>query len=103
VLAGSAPLLPYLVDAEAIRRVRARVEVRIVGAAPFTLVLDHGRAAAEPSDGHCDCWIRAQPVPYLLVAFGRVNRWLPLLWRQIRACGRRRWIAPRLATYLTSV
>lgn len=102
-LAGLAPFLPYLVDAEAIRHVRARIEVRIVGGPRFALVLDHGRAAVEPADGRCDCWIQAQPVPYLLIGYGRVNRWLPLLRRQIRAGGRRRWIAARLASYLTSV
>ena len=102
-LTGLAPLLPYMVDAEAIREVRARIEVRIAGAPPFTLVLDYGRAAVVPADGHCDCWIQAQPVPYLLTGYGRVNRWLPLLRRQIRAGGWRPWIAARLASYLTSV
>ena len=58
-----------------------------------------------PADGHCDCWIQAQPVPYLLTGYGRVNRWLPLLRRQIRKkqAPRRPWIAARLASYLTSV
>jgi uncharacterized protein (TIGR03083 family) len=102
-LTGLVPFLPYMVDAEAIRDVRARIEVRIVGDPRFTLVLDHGRAAVEPADGRCDCWIQAQPVPYLLVGYGRVNRWLPMLRRQIRAGGRRPWIAGRLASYLTSV
>jgi uncharacterized protein (TIGR03083 family) len=102
-LTGLAPFLPYMVDAEAIRHVRARIEVRIVGGPRFTLVLDHGKAAVEPADGRCDCWIQAQPVPYLLTGYSRVNRWLPLLRRQIRAGGRRPWIAARLASYLTSV
>ena len=102
-LTGLAPFLPYMVDAEAIRHVRARIEVRILGGPRFTLVLDHGRAVAEPADGRCDCWIQAQPVPYLLTGYGRVNRWLPLLRRQIRAGGRRPWIAARMSSYLTSV
>jgi uncharacterized protein (TIGR03083 family) len=102
-LTGLTPFLPYMVDAEAIRDVRARIEVRIVGGPRFTLVLDHGRAAVEPADGRCDCWIQAQPVPYLLTGYGRVNRWLPLLRGQIRPGGRRPWIAARLASYLTSV
>jgi hypothetical protein len=102
-LTGLAPFLAYMVDAEAIRHVRARIEVRIAGGPRFTLVLDHGSAAVEPADGRCDCWIQAQPVPYLLTGYGRVNRWLPLLRRQIRAGGRRPWIAARLASYLTSV
>lgn len=102
-LTGLTPFLPYMVDAEAIRHVRARIEVRIVGNPRFTLVLDHGRAAVEPADGRCDCWIKAQPVPYLLLGFGRGNQWLPLLRRQIRAGGRRPWIAVRMASYLTSV
>jgi uncharacterized protein (TIGR03083 family) len=102
-LTGLVPFLPYMVDAEAIRHVRARIEVRIVGDPRFTLVLDHGMAAVEPADGRCDCWIQAQPVPYLLIGYGRVNRWLPMLRRQIRAGGRRPWIAGRLASYLTSV
>lgn len=102
-LTGLAPFLPYMVDAEATRRVRARIEVRIAGSPRFTLVLDHGRAAVEPADGRCDCWIQAQPVPYLLTGYGRVNRWLPVLRRQIRAGGRRPWIAARLGSYLTTV
>jgi Mycothiol maleylpyruvate isomerase N-terminal domain len=99
-LTGTAPLLPYLVDAEAIRDVSARIEFRIAGAAGFTLVLDHGRAAVEPADGHCDCWISAQPVPYLLLAYNRIGRWRPLLRREVRSGGRRRWLAMRLPRYL---
>jgi uncharacterized protein (TIGR03083 family) len=102
-LTGLVPFLPYMVDAEAIRQVRARIEVRIAGGPRFTLVLDHGQAAVEPADGRCDCWIQAQPVPYLLTGYGRVNRWLPLLRRQIRGGGRRPWIAARMGSYLTSV
>jgi Mycothiol maleylpyruvate isomerase N-terminal domain len=102
-LTGLAPFLPYMVDAEATRRVRARIEVRIAGSPRFTLVLDHGRAAVESSDGRCDCWIQAQPVPYLLTGYGRVNRWLPVLRRQIQVGGRRPWIAARLGSYLTTV
>jgi uncharacterized protein (TIGR03083 family) len=102
-LTGLAPFLPFMVDAEAIRHVRARIEVRIVGGPRFTLVLEHGSAAVEPADGRCDCWIQAQPVPYLLIGYGRVNRWPPMLRRQIRAGGRRPWIAARLGSYLTSV
>jgi uncharacterized protein (TIGR03083 family) len=102
-LNGLASLLPYMVDTEATRRLRARIEVRIVGNPRFTLVLDHGTAAVEAADGRCDCWIQAQPVPYLLTGYGRVNQWLPVLRRQIRAGGRRPWISARLGSYLTSV
>ena len=42
-LTGLAPFLAYMVDAEAIRHVRARIEVRIAGGPRFTLVLDHGQ------------------------------------------------------------
>jgi hypothetical protein len=64
----------------------------------------HGsRAAVEPADGRCDAWIRAQPVPYLLTGFGRVNQWVPLLRGQILAGGRRPWMAARLPSYLTSI
>jgi hypothetical protein len=100
-LTGTAPFLPHLVDAEAIRNVGARIEFRIVGAPRFTLVLDHGRAAVEPADGHCDCWISAQPVPYLLLAYNRIGRWRPLLRREVRSGGRRRGLAMRLPRYLS--
>jgi uncharacterized protein (TIGR03083 family) len=103
MLAGTAEFLPYFVDTEAIRDVRARIEIRIAGNAPFVLILDHGRATVEPADGNCDGWVLAQPVPYLLVGFGRVSRWGPLLRRQIRAGGRRPLVAARMASYLTSI
>lgn len=99
-LTGTAAFLPGLVDAEAIRDIRARIEFRIAGADPFTLVLDHGQAAVEPGDGRCDCWIAAQPGPYLLLAYKRIGPWRPLLRRQIRSGGRRRWLAMRLPRYL---
>jgi uncharacterized protein (TIGR03083 family) len=102
-LTGLATLLPYMVDAEATRKLRARIEVRIVGSQRFTLVIDHGKATVEVADGRCDCWIQAQPVPYLLTGYGRVNQWVPVLRRQIRAGGRRPWISARLGSYLTSV
>ncbi len=101
-LTGTAPLLPYLVNAEAIRDIGARIEFRIVGAPRFTLVLDHGRAAVEAADGHCDCWISAQPVPYLLLAYNRIGRWRPLLRREVRSGGRRRGLAMRLPRYLST-
>ena len=101
-LTGTAPFLPHLVDAEAIRDVGARIEFRIAGAPRFTLVLDHGRAALEPADGRCDCWISAEPVPYLLLAYNRIGRWRPLLRREVRAGGRRRGLAMRLPRYLTA-
>jgi hypothetical protein len=101
-LTGTAPFLPHLVDAEAIRDVGARIEFRITGAPRFTLVLDHGRAALEPADGRCDCWISAEPVPYLLLAYNRIGRWRPLLRREVRAGGRRRGLAMRLPRYLTA-
>jgi len=103
MLAGTAPLLAHFVDPDAIRHVSARIEVRIVRGARFTLVLEHGQAAVEPGDGRRDCWIRAQPVPWLLTGFGRVNQWVPLLRGQILAGGRRPWMAARLPSYLTSI
>jgi hypothetical protein len=103
VLAGCAPMLAYFVDGQAIRQVGARIEVRIAGGPRFTLVLDHGRAAVEPGGGQPDCWIRAQPVPYLLAGYGRVSQWPALLRGQIFAGGRRPWIAARMTRYLTSI
>lgn len=103
VLAGTAPLLPHFADRDAIRDVGARIEVRIAGGPRYTLVLDHGRAAVEPGGGRPDCWILAQPVPYLLTGFGRVSQWPAVLRGQILAGGRHPWIAARMATYLTSI
>ncbi len=103
VLAGCAPMLADFVDGQAIRQVGARIEVRIVGGPRFTLVLDHGRAAVERGGSQPDCWIRAQPVPYLLTGYGRVSQWSPLLRGQIFAGGRRPWIAARMTRSLTSI
>ena len=62
-LTGLVPFLPYMVDAEAIRDVRARIEVRIVGGPRFTLILDHGRAAVEPATGAATAGSRPSPFP----------------------------------------
>jgi hypothetical protein len=45
--------------------------------------------------------ITADPVAFLLVGYGRISQWGPILRRQIVAGGRRPWKALRFAMLLT--
>ncbi len=96
VLVGLLPLMPHYVDAERAARVRACYDVRLRGGdRPRTfLVFDSGKLSTEsPSSRAVDCHVWAEPVAFLLVAYGRTGPWSPALRGRILAAGRKPWLA----------
>ncbi len=96
VLVGLLPLMPHYVDAERAAQVRACYDVRIRGGdRPRTFLLfEAGRLSVEsPSSRAVDCHIWADPVAFLLVAYGRTGPWSPALRGRILAAGRKPWLA----------
>jgi hypothetical protein len=60
----------------------------------FVIVEDGTVLIEEPSDRRkIDCHISADPVALLLMSYGRIGRWAPLLKGQLVAWGRRPWLA----------
>lgn len=73
-----------------------RYDVRIRGGPHFVVRVDKGKVTVEPSpaDDSC-CYIFAEPVAFLLVAYGRANQWGLMAKGRLVAGGRRPWRALR--------
>ncbi|MBW3547717.1 MAG: maleylpyruvate isomerase N-terminal domain-containing protein [Actinobacteria bacterium] len=74
----------------------SRYDIRIRGGPRFVVQLDEGKVTVEPSPSEAACcYISAEPVAFLLVAYGRVNQWAPMAKGRLVAGGRRPWRALR--------
>jgi uncharacterized protein (TIGR03083 family) len=103
-LAGLAAVLPLAVDAEAACDVAVAYEIRVRGGPRFICRFAHGALRVEPATaGGADCRISVEPVPYLLVAYGRSGPWPAILRGQMRAGGRKPWLAFRFQRLLRRV
>jgi uncharacterized protein (TIGR03083 family) len=92
VIAGATALLPRYLDPDAARGVRVGYDVRIRGGPRFGLRVTHGAATVESGPvGPVDCHISADPVAFLIVAYGRGSQWPPILRGKITAWGRKPW------------
>lgn len=97
------PLLPLLVHPERAKGVTATYELRFRGGGRATLAfrdgdLDASVGAAE----RADCRIGADPVAFLLVAYGRRSQWSAIAGGRLTAWGRRPWLALRLTGMLVT-
>lgn len=98
---GLVPLLPLLVDRDAARGVRLTYEVRLRGGGRFTLAFRDGAVDARPGGSPAaDCRISADPVAFLLVAYGRRSQWSAAATGRLVAWGRKPWVAFRLTSLL---
>jgi len=103
VIGGVAPVLPQFVNMDTARGVTATYAIQVRGGPRFAAEFRAGmlRISAEPR-GAVDCHILADPVAFLLVAYGRVNQWQPILRAQLLAWGRRPWLGLRFKGLLNN-
>jgi len=100
VLDGIIELAPQYVDEDAARNFSARYELRIRGGLQATLTFEDGGLTIGRPDGAADCRISADPVAFLLVAYGRISVWGPVLRGKMAAWGRRPWLGLKLPSLL---
>jgi hypothetical protein len=104
VISNLTPLLPLLVNPETTRSVHALVLVRVRGGPELALDFDHGTLAVtsgqRPDGRRPDVTVSADPVAYLLVAYGRASHWPAIATGKLVAWGRRPWVAMRMPSYL---
>lgn len=81
--------LPLAADPDAIADLDAVVNVRVRGGSCFAIRIRDGRASTEPCVSKPDLVMSIDPVAYLLVGFGRVGQWGPILRGALLAWGRR--------------
>ncbi len=92
VIPGAVQMLPPYLHREQARGLQARYELRFGGDLRYSLVIDDGTATVGPATGRADCVITADPVAFLLVGYGRISQWGPMLRGQLRAGGRKPWL-----------
>ena len=96
-VAGLASVLPMAVDAAATRGVDLGYELRVRGGPRLVLRFRDGMLRVERSAGQAvDFRLSVEPAPYLLVSYGRSSQWAAILRGQIRAWGRKPWLALRV-------
>ena len=81
---------------------RVSFELRIRGANRYRMAVDRGKAVVTAADGKSDCVITADPVAFLLLGYGRISQWSPILRGKLRAGGRKPWSALTFARLLDS-
>ncbi|WNG90686.1 maleylpyruvate isomerase N-terminal domain-containing protein [Mycobacterium sp. ITM-2016-00318] len=81
---------------------RASFELRIRGAKNYRLAVDGGTAVVTDAVQKSDCVITADPVAFLLLGYGRISQWSPIMRGKLRPGGRKPWLAMKFATLLDS-
>jgi hypothetical protein len=77
-------------------------ELRIRGANHYRMAVDRGTAVVTTAGAKPDCVITADPVAFLLLGYGRISAWSPILRGKLRASGRKPWKATKFATLMSS-
>ena len=91
---GLAPLLPILVDPERTRDLDALVRLRVRTGPELGLAFDRGTLAVGPcGERRPDVTVVADPVAFLLIAYGRASQWRAMATGKLLAWGRRPWLA----------
>lgn len=100
---GLLPTLPHFVSQAAAQDLDAIFELRIRGGSRVYLTNDHGRLVIDTTrPGRVDCVISADPVSYLLVGYGRLTQWKPILTGKIIAWGRKPWLSLEFGKLFTT-
>ena len=102
LLDNIAPLLPVLVDKEATSTLVADIRVIVRGGQPIHLSFDHGSVTVGGNPRRFDATVSADPVAFLLVAYGRRSQWRAIAGGGLIAWGRRPWLALKLTSYLAA-
>ncbi len=90
-------MLPLAVNPATAGEVEATFEVRIRRGSRFLIQVHHGTAQVERFRSHpVDCRISAEPVAFLLLIYGRISLWRPIIRGKLLAWGRKPWLALKL-------
>jgi uncharacterized protein (TIGR03083 family) len=100
---GVFPLLPEYVNRDAARDVRACYELRLRGGPPVYLTFENGVLSVDQSPPRpVDCRLSVDPAAYLLVGYGRIAQWGPVLKGKVMTWGRKPWLGLKLGQLIAS-
>lgn len=96
VIAAIAAMMPLAVDPDRTAGVEASFGLHVRGGPRFGVHVERGTAAVGQVGARpIDCHISADPVAFLLVAYGRVGQWGPIARGRLLSWGRKPWLALR--------
>ena len=91
---GISPLTMNFVDDEVAAGFSGTFDVRMRGQSSLHFVFTNGELAIEEVSEHpVDVHISADPVAFLLVGYGRLSQWGPILKGQMVTWGRKPWLS----------
>jgi len=93
ILRASFAVAPWYVDPATTSGEHATYRVLIRGGPRLRLRIDDGTGVLEGAAGPADCTIRAEPVSFLLVSYGRASTWRAAATGKLLVGGRRPWKA----------
>ncbi len=100
---GLVSILPSFVDKQAAQGFTGTFRLKLRGAVPVNLAFDGGKLTASVANGEgADCKISADPEAFLLVGYGRISQWGPILRGKIVASGRKPWLGLKFSQLLVN-
>jgi putative sterol carrier protein len=99
---GSHPRHPSPSERQQAAGLRVSYELRFRGGPRYRLAIKDGTAEVTEAGEKVDCWISADPVAFLLVGYGRIGQWGPILRGRMMAGGRKPWLGFKFGGLLTS-
>ena len=102
VLPGVLSVAPQYLRPRRAVGVHISFELRMRGGASYRMAVDDGTAVVTAAGEKADCVITADPVAFLLLGYGRISQFSPVLRGQLRPGGRKPWLAMKFGTLLSS-
>lgn len=102
VIPGVLSIAPQYLRPSRAAGARSSYELRMRGGCRYRMVIADGAATVAAAGERADCVITADPVAFLLLGYGRITQWPPIIRGQLRAGGRKPWLAMRFSSLLAS-
>jgi uncharacterized protein (TIGR03083 family) len=104
IINGLVPILPQFPDPKTSAGFSGTFELKLRKGPSVLITFTNGKLTAGPkakgTGQKIDCVISADPSAFLLVGYGRVSQWGPIMRGQLLAAGRKPWLALRFAKLL---
>ena len=102
VIPGVLSVAPQYLRPRAAAGAHVSFELRMRGGPSYRMAVDDGAAVVTAAGEKADCVINADPVAFLLLGYGRVAQFGPVLRGQLRPGGRRPWLATKFGKLIAS-
>jgi len=102
VIPGVLAVAPQYLRPSRAAGLRVSFELRMRGGSSYRMAVKDGVAVVTAAGVRADCTITADPVEFLLLGYGRIRQWSPVIRGKLRPGGRKPWLAMKFGTLLSS-